>query len=157
MGPDSSTTAGGWWKLLLHNSSTLMPYVPPHLRNANGSAAPAAPAGSGDVQKASSMNRSPSTASLGSSNNLNRSTDDRMGGRGMGSSNRLSEMAAPQFAAWKPSERVMGFNEEQIADIRSRLNVLVDAGKNQSAPPPIESFAEMVRFSNVILPDHLSL
>ena len=63
----------------------------------------------------------------------------------MGSSTRLSEMV-PQFAAWKPSERVLGFTEEQIADIRTRLNVLVDIGPtNQAAPPPIESFVEMVR------------
>ena len=119
-----------------------MPYVPPHLRNANNGSA--APSGGGDAPKTPSMNRSPSTASLGSSNNLNRQGDDRMGGRTMGSSNRLSEMATPQFAAWKPSDRVMGFTDEQIADIRSRLNVLVEAGANQAAPP-IESFAEMVR------------
>lgn len=63
--------------------------------------------------------------------------EDGRGGRGS---------LEPIFIDWKPSERVQALTEEQIAEIRQRLNVTVDVGEGQ--PPtasPIESFHEMVR------------
>jgi ATP-dependent RNA helicase DDX5/DBP2 len=47
---------------------------------------------------------------------------------------------------WQPSERVQKLDDEQIADIRQRLNVDVEVPEGQPpAAAPIESFIDMVR------------
>ena len=52
------------------------------------------------------------------------------------------------FAPWAASERVQGLSEEQIKDIRQRLNVTVQVADGQPpVPAPIESFQEMVRIN----------
>lgn len=76
-----------------------------------------------------------------------------------GSSMRLSSDPPPEavFAKWQPSERVQGLSEDQIADIRQRLNVTVSVAEGQPAiPTPIESFQEMVRTLNTFCPCYLS-
>lgn len=51
----------------------------------------------------------------------------------------------PSFPEWKPSERVQNLTEEQIIDIRQRLNVQVtDDPDMPPAVAPIESFKDMV-------------
>jgi len=50
----------------------------------------------------------------------------------------------PVFIDWKPTDRVLALSEEQKDEIKQRLNVTVETGEHQTAPPPIESFAEMV-------------
>lgn len=50
------------------------------------------------------------------------------------------------FDVWKASERVTALTDEQIADIRQRLNVTVVVQEGeQPAIAPIESFQDMVR------------
>jgi ATP-dependent RNA helicase DDX5/DBP2 len=62
--------------------------------------------------------------------------DERGGGRGP---------VEPVFIDWKPSERVLALTEEQISDIKQRLNVTVEVPEGQPpAASPIESFQEMV-------------
>jgi hypothetical protein len=62
--------------------------------------------------------------------------DERGGGRGP---------VEPVFIDWKPSERVQALTDEQISDIRQRLNVTVEVPEGQPpAASPIESFQEMV-------------
>jgi hypothetical protein len=47
---------------------------------------------------------------------------------------------------WQPSERVQKLDDEQIADIRQRLNVDVEVPEGEpAAAAPIESFIDMVR------------
>ena len=96
---------------------------------------------SGSSASVGGMNRSPSSASVGGGG----------GGQVMsrsGSSVRLnnSEALEPVFASWLPSERVQGLSEDQVKDIRQRLNVTIQIAEGQPAvPAPIESFQEMVR------------
>jgi hypothetical protein len=67
-------------------------------------------------------------------------------GRGLGDEGRARGPVEANFPAWQPSARVQALTPEQIADIRQRLNITVDVGaSDQPAPPPIESFQEMVR------------
>ena len=63
-----------------------------------------------------------------------------------GSTMRLGgEAPEPVFASWAPSERVQGLTEDQIKDMRQRLNVTVQVADGQPpVPAPIESFQEMV-------------
>lgn len=49
------------------------------------------------------------------------------------------------MAQWQPSERVQALSQEQIAEIRDRLNVDVEVPEGEEiAAAPIESFKEMV-------------
>ena len=66
-----------------------------------------------------------------------------------GSSMRLGgEPPEAVFATWAPSERVQGLSEDQVKDIRQRLNVTVTVADGQPPiPAPIESFQEMVSCS----------
>lgn len=60
------------------------------------------------------------------------------------------EALEPVFATWLPSERVQGLSEDQVKDIRQRLNVTIQIADGQPAvPAPIESFQEMVRFMSL--------
>ena len=83
------------------------------------------------------MSRSGSQARL--AEGMPRSGSRAQLGQGASSSDR-----APVFPVWQPSERVQNLTDEQVADIRQRLNVTVDAGENPKSPPPIESFMDMV-------------
>lgn len=57
----------------------------------------------------------------------------------------------PNFASWTASERVLSLSEDQVADIRQRLNVTVEVRPGQPpAMAPIESFQEMSLHENII-------
>lgn len=150
-----------------------MPYVPPHLRNRD-SASGAQPSSSdtGDRQESSGygggrgggrydgggrggprdgtysphggMSRSSSYQSLPRNSSYGNLPRNASYGR-LADSERRGP-TEPIFVEWKPSERVQGLSDEQIAEIRQRLNVTVQvpSGKN-NAVSPIESFKEMVR------------
>lgn len=136
-----------------------MPYVPPHLRGGGGDAG----------------NSSLSSGGRSSSHgNLNSFDRDREGSRGggwgrdeprtmtrtpsashidsRGSSSRRGGGGPPPEAVlgkWQPSERVQKLDDEQIADIRQRLNVDVEVPEGQPpAAAPIESFIDMVSSSS---------
>ncbi|GLT64581.1 hypothetical protein SLA2020_370660 [Shorea laevis] len=65
------------------------------------------------------------------------------GSRRSSSSLRLA-VPDPVFPPWKPSERVLRMNPEQIEDVRMRLNVDVTVTLDSpSAPAPVESFMDM--------------
>ncbi|GBG84216.1 hypothetical protein CBR_g38188 [Chara braunii] len=50
----------------------------------------------------------------------------------------------PVWPEWEPSERVRKLPEDQIAEVRQRLNVSVDVAEGSPPPPsPIESFEDM--------------
>lgn len=50
----------------------------------------------------------------------------------------------PVFLDWKPTDRILALTESQKVEIKQRLNVTVEVGSQPAAPPPIESFMEMV-------------
>ncbi|KAA8550450.1 hypothetical protein F0562_002134 [Nyssa sinensis] len=57
----------------------------------------------------------------------------------------------PVFPQWKPSERVLCLNPEQIQEVRLRLNVEVtDDSDSSPAPAPIESFMDMCLHSSIM-------
>jgi hypothetical protein len=129
-----------------------MPYVPPHLRGGSSEKAPAtssAPSGRsasyndlasherssggrGDglaPRRGPGLPRTPSTSSVD----------------GLRNNSRRGGPVAAVIGRWEPSERVKALNEEQVAEIRQRLNVDVEVPPGQPpAPPPIESFKDMV-------------
>lgn len=56
----------------------------------------------------------------------------------------------PVFLDWKATDRILALSESQKDEIKQRLNVTVEVGEGQPpAPPPIESFMEMVSSSKV--------
>ena len=80
----------------------------------------------------------------GSSSSLNRAPSYGSMPRNA-SHGRLGGPEPAIFIEWQPSERVQALSEEQVVEIRQRLNVTVDVGQgNPPAAPPIESFQEMV-------------
>ena len=86
------------------------------------------------------MSRSGSQANLADGDQ----TPKRGGLSRVGSSAQLRP--EPVFVPWTPSDRVTSLSEEQIVDIRQRLNVTVVVPEGQPpAASPIESFHEMVR------------
>ncbi|KAF6260713.1 P-loop containing nucleoside triphosphate hydrolase protein [Scenedesmus sp. NREL 46B-D3] len=138
-----------------------MPYVPPHLRGGGGDAG------------SSSLNSGARSSSHGNLNSFDRDRDSSRGGgwgrdepRTMtrtpsasnidsrGSSSRRGGGGPPPEAVlgkWQPSERVQKLDEEQIADIRQRLNVDVEVPEGQPpAAAPIESFIDMNLHENII-------
>lgn len=136
-----------------------MPYVPPHLRGKEGAAAPSAPAGppsessgrgfgsrndGGGYRDGGSMSRNSSYGNLSRTGSYSQMPRAQSYGRNLNEESRRTPVE-PVFADWQPSERVKGLTEEQIAEIRQRLNVTVQVKPGQpAAQPPIESFQEMV-------------
>lgn len=105
-----------------------MGYVPPHKRGA--AATPAAPP--------ASPSPAPGSRDFSSAGSMGRTY----------SSSKRSPIE-PNFIAWEPSERIKALTPEQGAEIAQRLQVSVQTGEGQPpAPPPIESFQEMVRSSS---------
>ena len=71
-----------------------------------------------------------------------------LAGKEGGVSRRTPDAAASAQATWQPSARVLALSPEQVADLRKRLNVLVEEGAAADKPvtiPPVESFDDMVR------------
>jgi ATP-dependent RNA helicase DDX5/DBP2 len=142
-----------------------MSYVPPHLRGKGGSSGGPETSDSRPetdfrrTNSSSSFNRSGSNAQFPSSGSRDNLADY---GRGVprsgsfarsdraGSYSDLSragrrEAVETVFAPWKPSERVQALTDEQILEIRQRLNVQVtDDPDMPMTVAPIESFKDMV-------------
>jgi ATP-dependent RNA helicase DDX5/DBP2 len=130
-----------------------MPYVPPHLRGA-GAQDKAPPQPPSSTTRSSSFNdlashdRGNSSGRFdaprrGAGLNKTPSTNNIDGLRGSG--RRTNQSAEVVIGTWQPSERVQALNEEQIADIRQRLNVDVEVPPDEPpAAAPIESFLDMV-------------
>lgn len=105
---------------------------------------------------ASGFGRTPSYGRMDGSPAMSRSssygTFDRGGDRGDSAAQRGRSSQGPAeavFPAWKPSERVQALNEEQIQDIRQRLNVTVEVEQGQPmAAAAVESFVDMVSGAN---------
>lgn len=153
-----------------------MPYVPPHLRG--GGAAPPSGAGSGPSVGSSGGDaggrsgyggaRPPRSDGPGGGGGdgfgggagraMSRSQSTQSFGEGEGGGGGRGGRRGPTpavFGVWQVSERVAALDEEQIKDIRQRLNVTVEIEAGQ--PPvisPIESFKEMVRMRGEPLPRH---
>lgn len=130
-----------------------MSYVPPHLRNKQGGGSQSSPPSSNERPPSSfgrsgSYSRLPPDSSPSVSRSSSYDTFDRAGDRGPRGGGRGSSNLGPAeaiFPDWKPSERVQALNEEQINDIRQRLNVAVEVEEGQpSATPAVESFVDMV-------------
>ena len=72
-----------------------------------------------------------------------------LAGKESGASRRTADTAASAQAAWQPSSRVLALSPEQVAELRTRLNVVVEEGAADGKPvtvAPVESFDDMVRF-----------
>lgn len=95
---------------------------------------------------ASGMSRNTSYGNLPRAPSYGQMPRNQSYGRGLSDEGGKRVPHEPNFIDWKPSERVQSLNDEQIAEIRQRLNVTVEVGPGQPpATSPIESFQEMVR------------
>eukprot|EP01018_Ginkgo_biloba_P004560 Gb_40721 [translate_table: standard] len=148
-----------------------MPYVPPHLRNGAGAAAAAASApihyasrtmdsglsrtldGSRDGFYGTGKSSGNTTGSrdYGSNfgNSNRRGANGHEDGNNAGFSQRRPEargLSVPDSVSpiWQPSERVRRLQDEQIEEVRARLNVDVEITPGTPpAPAPVESFEDM--------------
>lgn len=98
------------------------------------------------------MSRTQSTSNLPSSRSGSYGAMPRAGSynRGLDEGGRRGPVE-PIFKPWQPSARVQALTQDQINDIRQRLNVTVEVPEGQ--PPvvcPIESFHEMSLHQNII-------
>ena len=145
-----------------------MGYVPPHLRNKGGSGGGGDGAGPGSSSSSAPPAGPPRSSSYGDLGGSRGSRgggwgDERGGGSSGGFGGRRPEPARggsggggggryssgpidPVFVEYSPSDRVKALNDEQIADIRQRLNVTVEVPEGEPpAAAPVESFRDMVR------------
>ncbi|KAJ0076365.1 hypothetical protein Patl1_35027 [Pistacia atlantica] len=113
-----------------------MSYLPPHLRNSTSdSMSKASPTNSSVV----TLNTDHSKLSFSSNSNSVASFSNAF--RRTAAAQTLPE---PVFATWKPSDRILRLQPQQIEEVRSRLHVDVNVGsRSLPAPPPIESFTDM--------------
>ncbi|XP_062081614.1 DEAD-box ATP-dependent RNA helicase 52A-like isoform X2 [Humulus lupulus] len=116
-----------------------MSYVPPHLRNLISSTT---------STTTTTSNTSPTLtlptdcANLFYTSNSNSYSNSSNGFRRTSST--LSPLPDPVFPLWKPSQRVLTMNPDQIEEVRCRLNVdVTSAPDSEPAPAPIESFEDM--------------
>lgn len=132
-----------------------MPYVPPHLR------------GQSAEGKSNNINSGSRSSSHDNLNSFDRGSGSRWGSDSgaprranlprtpsannidsRGSARRTLPSVEAVIGRWEPSDRVKALDEEQIADIRQRLNVDVEVTEGQApAAAPIESFKDMVSLS----------
>ncbi|XP_031260098.1 DEAD-box ATP-dependent RNA helicase 20-like isoform X1 [Pistacia vera] len=113
-----------------------MSYLPPHLRNSTSdSMSKASPTNSSVV----TLNTDHSKLSFSSNSNSVASFSNAF--RRTAAAQTLPE---PVFATWKPSDRILRLQPQQIEEVCSRLHVDVNVGsRSLPAPPPIESFTDM--------------
>lgn len=130
-----------------------MPYIPPHLRSGAAPSSPAAPpprdAGrdfsSRDYGSSFSSSRGARSSSSSSLNGFTSTLDNGF----PRSSSRRSEsrgLAPPDvvWPKWQPSDRVQRLQQEQIAEVRQRLNVDVEITAGTAlALAPVETFEDM--------------
>lgn len=129
-----------------------MGYVPPHLRDGAVQAPPSSSAGGGGSGSSfgggnsSAFGARGRDASFGSGMPRTGSSSSFGDGPSRSNSSRSVVNVEPVFVKWQPSDRMLSLNAEQILDIRSRLNVVVEVPAGQpDCATPIESFKEMVR------------
>jgi ATP-dependent RNA helicase DDX5/DBP2 len=136
-------------------------YVPPHLRGKGGGDAGGSSSASGPPPRSGSFNDLRSRDGGGGGGSRGGWGDDRGGGGGGGGGSFGARRPEPArgggsrypsgpvesvFAPYDPSDRVKGLTEEQVADIRQRLNVTVEVPEGEpAAAAPVESFRDMVR------------
>ncbi|XP_044486749.1 DEAD-box ATP-dependent RNA helicase 20-like [Mangifera indica] len=115
-----------------------MSYLPPHLRNStSNSISRASPTSSSIV----TLNNDHSKLSFYSNSNSSSVASFSNAFRRNPAAQTLPE---PVFATWKPSDRVLRLQPQQIEEVRSRLHVDVTVGSGAlPAPAPIESFTDM--------------
>lgn len=139
-----------------------MPYVPPHLRGANGSSS--APAEGGSIGRSASsdnLRESGSKAGGGWGRDSDRGPPQRPSIprtpshghiESRGSSRRSQQPIEALIGGWKPSARVQALDKDQVAEIKQRLNVdvVVQEGEPEACAP-IESFLDMVSCQGQLL------
>ncbi|KAJ6758267.1 ATP-DEPENDENT RNA HELICASE DBP2-LIKE [Salix koriyanagi] len=128
-----------------------MSYIPPHLRNSSSTA----------TITTSIAHSVPSTYTNDhpnlshSSSNFNTSSSTTFtphSRRSSGTFSRTISVPQPVSPKWTPSDRVLRFNDDQIEEIRSRLNIDVSvASGSPPAPAAIESFEDMAQAMTVAL------
>lgn len=136
-----------------------MPYVPPHQRSGAASASLSNVNANGSLPKSLDGYYSASGKSFGYSKDYQSNSNRRGGssgsnlrevGNGNGSSHshrqqtdaRGSSIPEAVFPQWQPSERIRRFENDQIEEVRARLNVDVASG-TPPASAPVESFEDM--------------
>ncbi|XP_057789815.1 DEAD-box ATP-dependent RNA helicase 20-like [Salvia miltiorrhiza] len=123
-----------------------MSYVPPHLRNSSANPASAAKTlvnGNSDNFH-SKLNGSYSQFASAKTNNNNGNSLNLWNAGFRGSGNHASSVPEPVAPQWKPSDRVMQLNAEQVEEVCMRLNVDATVPPDsEPAPAPIESFTDM--------------
>lgn len=157
-----------------------MPYVPPHLRssaasagassNSSSSSSSVPPrrsySGSWDNSSSSfggsrdsygsrfSNSRNSRDSSSSSSTSLFRSASGGIPlANGGGRRSDLHSLGPPEsvWLSWKPSDRILSLQQEQIAEMRARLNVDVEiTSGTPPAPSPIETFEDMCLHASVM-------
>lgn len=125
-----------------------MSYVPPHLRNSSATTAAAAAKtlvnGNSDHFHSKQLNGSHSQFASAKSNNNNGNSSNLWNAGSRSSGNYVSSVPEPVNPQWKPSDRVIRLNPEQVEEVCLRLNVDATVPPDsQPAPAPIESFTDM--------------
>ncbi len=123
-------------------------YVPPHLRGGGGATRPPPQNDEPSRREHSSRVYSDRDAGRGSMQRTP-STNSMQHGSNASFGDHQRPMEAV-WCSWQPSERVQGLSDEQIADVRERLNISVKVPDGQpKAAAPIESFQEMMLHENI--------
>ncbi|KAH6814191.1 hypothetical protein C2S51_023209 [Perilla frutescens var. frutescens] len=125
-----------------------MSYVPPHLRNSSATASAAAAKtlvnGNSDHFHSKQLNGSHSQFASAKSNYNNGNSSNLWNAGSRSSGNYVSSVPEPVTPQWKPSDRVIRLNPEQVEEVCLRLNVDATVPPDsQPAPAPIESFTDM--------------
>ncbi|EXB56008.1 ATP-dependent RNA helicase DBP2 [Morus notabilis] len=117
-------------------------YVPPHLRNSDSTTTTT----TANTTTAASRVSATDFTKLSYTSNGFRRTSATVPPLSKGLA-----VADPVFPLWKPSERVLAMNPEQIEEVRLRLNVDVTSPPDsEPASAPIESFTDMCLHPNIM-------
>ncbi|MCO5560877.1 hypothetical protein L7F22_014497 [Adiantum nelumboides] len=156
-----------------------MPYIPPHLRSSAASAAASAstpsPSSSGPPRRTTSGGWDNSSSSSSSNNYFGGSRDSyssrfsnprnsrdlpsasgsagasQANGAGRRGDSRSLGPPETVWISWQPSDRILGLQQEQIAEMRARLNVDVEiTAGTPPAPAPVETFEDMCLHENIM-------
>ncbi|KAJ6383296.1 hypothetical protein OIU78_026722 [Salix suchowensis] len=127
-----------------------MSYIPPHLRNSSSTAtittsiAHSVPS----TYTNDHPNLSHSSSDFNTSSSTTFTPHSR---RSSGTFSRTISVPQPVSPKWTPSDRVLRFNDDQIEEIRSRLNIDVSvASGSPPAPAAIESFEDMCLHQSIM-------
>uniref|UniRef100_A0A6N2LZI5 RNA helicase n=1 Tax=Salix viminalis TaxID=40686 RepID=A0A6N2LZI5_SALVM len=120
-----------------------MSYIPPHLRNSSSTATITTSIAHSfpSTYTNDHPNLSHSSSDFNTSSSTTFTPHSR---RSSGTFSRTISVPPPVSPKWTPSDRVLRFNDDQIEEIRSRLNIDVSvASGSPPAPAAIESFEDM--------------